>query len=947
MPPANDDFANAQALVGDSGSFDGDNTDATAQTPEPIVDDHGHGVETVWFTFTPAENGSFDLWTEEAPGGPGLTDTSLAIYSGAALGALTELAYNDDTAESIHTADTYSEVTGLWLTGGVTYRIVVTGFGDGQVGTFRLSWEFTPLPNPARDCGLVMRADATAAEAYALADLGASVNETWTEFWVAFSPETLAAGNAGAFFALLWPDIPDGITLLDLSGGSWDSDSATFAPPDPVAEQWQFIEVRWFQDPDGAGAIGGLGDAEYDIYIDGQFVYTSGRVEGGEDLGLRRALFGQAGGSGADWVAFIDDVTIRTARRGGTVLFADGFEDGTFDAWASTSGDVSIVDDPYPDCPVPVVPATTRAAGSPPWRFFITDRNSVTVSLLEQRSTDKTVVVTLNRPAVHQGKVASDDPEINLPYPDFDDDPNLHPNIRLCYGLRREGPTPENWLLSDGAEGAAYVEAGGFGAQPEVWLTMRARVADDGVEWWGDGNVSASMFARLLNGGSSTIRSVGLSTDGGPPAFWVADGEDPPDTERPITRGEHIVELGHVNGGTCRLYVDGHLLSTFTDGSGDDVEGFQVGLDGTVFGDSANKVYIDNVSVGTTRGAHDLFRSGFDDVDLGEWGTTGAASVVALDGPPWICRFGGLVMQVEDGGADAPTTTYTAYDPWQYWYNRPVRDDAGQLVGDDGLDFVNDASGTIVTLLANSILFDGTLYLDIASGTIDSVSGPSSFHVDKGMSLGEAIDSLVATGTVDVVLEPVYDPVARPGIVAVLNIHERAGRRADEAVFAWDKPGRNVNEVSRLIDGTRLVNRAYFYIGQGGPAVNVQQDLASVAKYGLYLAQQFIVTEDANFDLVDALALAQVLIRRDGGRSVTFDPAPERSLLPLRDYKLGDYLPVWASRNMRAPIAPDYDNAENPGAAGYLRVYAIPIEIDDAGVEHVRAIVTSQDSGLE
>ena len=250
-------------------------------------------------------------------------------------------------------------------------------------------------------------------------------------------------------------------------------------------------------------------------------------------------------------------------------------------------------------------------------------------------------------------------------------------------------------------------------------------------------------------------------------------------------------------------------------------------------------------------------------------------------------------------------------------------------------------------LLLATVLVDGEVFIDFDTSSIieetDVILGETKF--DAGLSVGEAWQTLCATGTMDIVLTPIYDPVNRPGKVVELAIYKQAGEIRYNAVFAWDKPGKSVTDLSRLVDGTRLANRVQFFAGQGGDPVALQSDAASIALYGEYWAQQFMVGKNTQTDLVVAMAEAQLRIRKDGERSVAFSPAPERSVLALRDYGLGDYVPLWASRNLREPLSIDYDAFDPlaPGASGYQRIYGIPIELHDNGVERVQRLLTSQD----
>lgn len=316
--------------------------------------------------------------------------------------------------------------------------------------------------------------------------------------------------------------------------------------------------------------------------------------------------------------------------------------------------------------------------------------------------------------------------------------------------------------------------------------------------------------------------------------------------------------------------------------------------------------------------------------------------------PPYVCRFGGIITNFEDQGADAPTSRYTAYDPWQYLMSRPIRGPGTDLAlaGEGGITF---PAGTRASDIAGFFLeateaVDGETHIDTSDGSLIEDTDPltDAITFDAGLSVGEAWQQLVATGTIDIYLPPLYDPIDRPGKVVQFQTAKRLGATRFNIVMAWDKAGRSLQGVNRLVDGTRMANRVKYWAG-GTPAP-LESDATSIAAYGEWWAQQFFPGE-ANIGLVDLMALAELQIRKDGARSINLDPAPERTELVLRDYGLGDYLPVWASRNLREPLGIDYDafDPDFPGASGYHRVFAIPVELDDNGVELTRGIATASE----
>lgn len=139
VAPANDNFANAQALI----SLDGraaTTVGATRETDEPShVDSRFGSSASIWYLWTAPEDGSLDLKTQGSS-----YDTLLALYEGDALASLTMKAANDDVIGGV-----WSRVR-LDVTAGTTYKIAVDGYG-GRSGSTVISGAFTarrPTPPP-------------------------------------------------------------------------------------------------------------------------------------------------------------------------------------------------------------------------------------------------------------------------------------------------------------------------------------------------------------------------------------------------------------------------------------------------------------------------------------------------------------------------------------------------------------------------------------------------------------------------------------------------------------------------------------------------------------------------------------------------------------------------------------------------------------------------------
>ena len=135
--PANDNFENAQTLVG-IGSLQASNVSATRQIGEPF---HAgtSGGSSVWYRWTAFNSGQFYFHASvtTAP-----IDTLLAVYTGASVTSLTEIASNND--QNVFTTNSRVQ---FFAQTGVTYFIAVDGRAGGQ-GNFLLEYG---VPPPAND----------------------------------------------------------------------------------------------------------------------------------------------------------------------------------------------------------------------------------------------------------------------------------------------------------------------------------------------------------------------------------------------------------------------------------------------------------------------------------------------------------------------------------------------------------------------------------------------------------------------------------------------------------------------------------------------------------------------------------------------------------------------------------------------------------------------------
>lgn len=125
--PANDDFVGAAIIAGGPVTVTGLNASATSEALEPRHGGVGGG-QSAWWRWTVPSSGTVTIHTRDSN-----FDTVLAVYAGNTVGALTQVAANDDEGDSIPTSlVTFSALVAT------TYRIAVDGY-NGATGNVSLT----------------------------------------------------------------------------------------------------------------------------------------------------------------------------------------------------------------------------------------------------------------------------------------------------------------------------------------------------------------------------------------------------------------------------------------------------------------------------------------------------------------------------------------------------------------------------------------------------------------------------------------------------------------------------------------------------------------------------------------------------------------------------------------------------------------------------------------
>jgi hypothetical protein len=260
-------------------------------------------------------------------------------------------------------------------------------------------------------------------------------------------------------------------------------------------------------------------------------------------------------------------------------------------------------------------------------------------------------------------------------------------------------------------------------------------------------------------------------------------------------------------------------------------------------------------------------------------------------GSRWVCRFAGLIDNVDDiAQTEHAVTHYTARDPWQLLYNRPVTNPVnGHFPGADGITYAASPAGYVArSLIETTIATHGSVHLNMDDGTVDAGEDVT-ITFQQGTSVGEALDQVVATGHIDLRLDPLYDP-SQPGICAVFNALAKAGEESHRAGrVRLGRRARNDGADPAHEGRHRACEQAHLLLRPGRAAGRRRQ--------GRRLGRQ-----------VRRVLAAAVLARPEGGRAAA-GAGRER---PVSVQGREDALLVRAVRQHRAPVRGLDDRRHRP-----------------------------------
>lgn len=246
MPPANDNLANRTVLGADSGTLTGQST--ISATVEGSETDSGFGSHTVWYEFTPSEDGDLVLTVSGGTLDNSTTRLSVGFYSGSGSYPLTriKLARCDDDNNVWTESGSHQRVAAL--TGGTTYYFkfisqAVADFGEETAADFDLDWSLVAASGctpPSYD---------NIQDAYTLSPAGGTVTfdtscctyeaneagnlEGFPGIWLKLDASAVVGTGGGLAFDVTGVGLTGDVLTISPYLDAWWDPSGTFDPTTP------------------------------------------------------------------------------------------------------------------------------------------------------------------------------------------------------------------------------------------------------------------------------------------------------------------------------------------------------------------------------------------------------------------------------------------------------------------------------------------------------------------------------------------------------------------------------------------------------------------------------------------------------------------------------------------------------------------------------------------
>ena len=225
--PPNNTFASAQVLTGACGLVQGHNTSATKETGEPAITGNAGGA-SIWYSWIAPDDGPAVFTTQGSP----FLDTMLAVYTGAAVNALSLVEENDDVTGGFLDGLSYSRVEFL-ATAGTTYKIAIDGYrasATAATGVSFLQWALEPATNDAFVSAQTLT--------------GSNGTVTGCNFFSAKEAGEPGHGtnDGGRSIWYQWQAPASGLATIDLAGSLFDTLLAVYRADDiPAVDQLTLV----------------------------------------------------------------------------------------------------------------------------------------------------------------------------------------------------------------------------------------------------------------------------------------------------------------------------------------------------------------------------------------------------------------------------------------------------------------------------------------------------------------------------------------------------------------------------------------------------------------------------------------------------------------------------------------------------------------------------------
>lgn len=188
----------------------------------------------------------------------------------------------------------------------------------------------------------------------------------------------------------------------------------------------------------------------------------------------------------------------------------------------------------------------------------------------------------------------------------------------------------------------------------------------------------------------------------------------------------------------------------------------------------------------------------------------GTSRLKVYDSSNVLWHHGIVWFLQDDGDENTCYTTVQTVDPMALWAMRPARDLDGDYSYPSFLTTQSSGPQIMRYILQNSILWEGSLLLDMG-GTVETGGvNLAGTPVDYPMTVADVFNALAETGQLDVVI----DPVDVGGAIGRFNAYNgNYGTDLSGSVVFRYGTGGNVRRIVRTQDMSTMRNKTFYYLG--------------------------------------------------------------------------------------------------------------------------------------